>query len=103
ADLKLLMSEQESFGLVLLESMACEVATIGTAVGGIPEVVNDGDTGYIVAVGYTARASELALRLLTDEGLPARFSKQARRRMEEIFSSDTIISQYIQLYERLLR
>lgn len=103
ADLKLLMSEQESFGLVLLEAMACEVATIGTDVGGIPEVIKDGETGYIVDVGDTERASELALKLLNDEEMLERFSKQARQRMEENFSSDTIISQYIQLYERLLR
>lgn len=103
SDLKLLMSEQESFGLVLLEAMACEVATIGTNVGGIPEVIEDGETGYIVDVGDTKRASELALQMLTDETKLETFSKQARRRMEMYFSSEAIISQYIQLYERLIR
>src|SRR5699024_6783329 len=66
SDLKLLMSEQESFGLVLLEAMACEVAVIGTNVGGIPEVITHHETGYIVEVGDIDQASKYAIRLLTD-------------------------------------
>src|SRR5699024_177770 len=48
SDLKLLLSEKESFGLVLLEAMNCEVPCIGTNIGGIPEVIEHGETGYII-------------------------------------------------------
>src|SRR5699024_404933 len=54
SDLLLLTSEQESFGLVILEAMACEVPSIGTNVGGIPEVINHGETGYLVELGDIA-------------------------------------------------
>src|SRR5699024_2136609 len=69
SDIKLLMSEQESFGLVLLEAMACEVATIGTNVGGIPEVISHGETGYVVELGDTEAAAKYAIHLLKDEDL----------------------------------
>ena len=51
SDLMLLLSEKESFGLVALEAMACGVPVIGTNVGGIPEVITDGETGYICELG----------------------------------------------------
>src|SRR5690606_34626594 len=51
SDLMLLLSEKESFGLVALEAMACGVPCIGTDVGGIPEVISDGETGYICTMG----------------------------------------------------
>ena len=53
------MSEQESFGLVLLEAMACKVVPIGTNVGGIPEVIEHGETGYIVELGDIEASSKL--------------------------------------------
>src|SRR5699024_7035631 len=67
ADLRFMMPVTDSCGLVLLEAMACEVATIGTDVRGIAEVIKDGKSGYIVDVGATERASELALRRLNHE------------------------------------
>src|SRR5699024_1769965 len=67
SDLKLLMSEQESFGLVLLEAMSCEVPCIGTNVGGIPEVISHGETGYIVELGDIESAAHYALKLLKDD------------------------------------
>ncbi len=48
SDVKLLLSEKESFGLVLLEAMACRVPCVGTAIGGIPEVIEDGKTAFYV-------------------------------------------------------
>ena len=102
SDLKLLMSEQESFGLVLLEAMACEVPTIGTNVGGSPEVIEENKTGYIVELGSINEASEKAVHLLSDATLLEQFSKQAKVRVEEHFSSKAIVWQYIDLYNRLL-
>ncbi len=67
SDLKLLMSEKESFGLVLLEAMSCEVPCIGTNVGGIPEVIKHNETGFIVELGDTDRAAAYATDLLHNE------------------------------------
>src|SRR5690625_2607351 len=102
SDLKLLMSEQESFGLVLLEAMACEVATIGTNVGGIPEVIEHGKTGYVVELGDTVTAANYAIRLLKDKQLLQTFSKQALQRARSLFHSKEIVEQYIALYNKLL-
>lgn len=101
SDVKLLMSEQESFGLVLLEAMACEVATIGTNVGGIPEVIEHEKTGYIVELGDTKSAAAYATKLLSDEKLLKQFSQNAVERANTIFHSDEIVQQYISLYESL--
>lgn len=102
SDLKLLMSEQESFGLVLLEAMACEVATIGTNIGGIPEVIVHGETGFLVDIGDTSQAADYAIQLLSDPDLLRRFSQAALKRAKTMFYSDEIVDQYIALYDRLL-
>ncbi|MEI3604752.1 N-acetyl-alpha-D-glucosaminyl L-malate synthase BshA [Pseudogracilibacillus sp. SE30717A] len=102
SDLKLLMSEQESFGLVLLEAMACEVSTIGTNIGGIPEVISHGETGYIVELGDTETAANYAISLLNDEKLLKKFSAQALNRAQTLFHSEHIVEQYIMLYKKLL-
>lgn len=67
SDLKLLLSEKESFGLVLLEAMACGVPGIGTAIGGIPEVIDHGVNGYLVPLGDTQSVADYAVELLQDE------------------------------------
>lgn len=101
ADIKLLMSEQESFGLVLLEAMACKVATIGTDVGGIPEVIEHGKTGYIVPLGDVERAADHAINLLYDEKLLNELSENAYDRVYKHFHSEEIVQQYITLYKEL--
>ena len=63
SDLKLLLSEKESFGLVLLEAMACGVPCIGTNTGGIPEVIEHEKTGYICEVGDVEEAASKAIQL----------------------------------------
>ncbi|WP_430791376.1 N-acetyl-alpha-D-glucosaminyl L-malate synthase BshA [Virgibacillus flavescens] len=102
ADLKLLLSEKESFGLVLLEAMACEVPGIGTDIGGIPEVIKHNETGYIVKVGETDKAAELAVHLLRDEDLLKQFSQNAYKRAREHFHSELIVNQYLDIYNRVL-
>lgn len=103
ADLKLLMSEKESFGLVLLEAMACEVPCIGTNTGGIPEVIEHGETGFIVDVKDVESASRYALRLLTDEKVFRQFSKNAFRHARAHFHSDKIVQEYETIYKNLLK
>ncbi|MEN2464856.1 N-acetyl-alpha-D-glucosaminyl L-malate synthase BshA [Ornithinibacillus sp. FSL M8-0202] len=102
ADLNLLLSEKESFGLVLIEAMACEVACIGTNVGGIPEVIVHDETGYIVELGDVETAAYYAKQLLTDESLLKRFSEKALERVRNHFHSSIILNQYMDLYHKLL-
>jgi N-acetyl-alpha-D-glucosaminyl L-malate synthase BshA len=103
ADLKLLMSEKESFGLVLLEAMACEVPCIGTNVGGIPEVIKHGETGYIVNLSDVEEASRQALRLLTDDSLLRQFARHAVEHAKAHFNSDKVVQEYEDLYNKLLK
>ncbi|MEC1260555.1 N-acetyl-alpha-D-glucosaminyl L-malate synthase BshA [Bacillus swezeyi] len=102
SDLKLLLSEKESFGLVLLEAMACGVPCIGTNIGGIPEVIKDGTSGYLVNVGDVEDTAEKALQLLTDDRLHRRFAEAALKNIKERFSSSHIISQYEDVYRQLI-
>ncbi|WP_461182773.1 N-acetyl-alpha-D-glucosaminyl L-malate synthase BshA [Virgibacillus kimchii] len=102
ADLKLLMSEKESFGLVLLEAMACEVPCIGTNTGGIPEVIEHGKTGYIVDVEDIENAGKYAVQLLTDEKNFLQFSRSAIEHARKYFHSDKITQEYERLYSKLL-
>ncbi|AZB43313.1 N-acetyl-alpha-D-glucosaminyl L-malate synthase BshA [Bacillus sp. FJAT-42376] len=103
SDIKLLMSEKESFGLVLLEAMACGVPCIGTNIGGIPEVISDGKNGFIVEVGDVEAAAENVLSLLENEELHSRFSEQAMIDSQEIFKRDQIVGQYESIYYGLLQ
>lgn len=102
SDLMLLLSEKESFGLVALEAMACGVPCIGTKVGGIPEVIEDGYNGFLCELGDTDEIAEKALILLQNEELLQRFSEQALSVPAERFEADMIVSKYEDLYERLL-
>jgi len=101
-DLFLLPSEEESFGLTALEAMNCGVPVVATDVGGLPEVIVDGETGYLRPVGDVEGMAAGAVELLTDPSRLERFRVQARRRAEENFDSDRIIPRYEALYEELL-
>ncbi|GAF65267.1 N-acetyl-alpha-D-glucosaminyl L-malate synthase BshA [Alkalihalobacillus trypoxylicola] len=98
SDLLFLLSEKESFGLVALEAMACGVPVIGSNIGGIPEVIDDGISGYLGEVGDIKGFSEKALKLLTDESLYADFQRESLKRAEKHFSSSEIVKQYEAIY-----
>lgn len=100
ADLLLLPSEKESFGLVALEAMACGVPVIGSTIGGIPEVVDHGRSGFLSDVGQVNDMAENAIRLLQDLELWNRFSKAARKRAQ-LFTLDEQVKKYEALYESL--
>ncbi|WP_203361914.1 N-acetyl-alpha-D-glucosaminyl L-malate synthase BshA [Bacillus sp. REN10] len=102
SDLLLLLSEKESFGLVLLEAMACGVPCIGTNIGGIPEVIEHGLNGFISEVGDIANMSRQAIELLTDEVLYQHFQEKALETVRTRFDSKQIVGQYEQLYYELL-
>ena len=101
SDLKLLLSEKESFGLVLLEAMACGVPGIGTNIGGIPEVIEHGKNGFIVELGDTDAVANYALQILSDEQNLAQFREQAFASVAERFNSEDIVKQYEEIYYRL--
>ncbi|MBM7094625.1 N-acetyl-alpha-D-glucosaminyl L-malate synthase BshA [Bacillus sp. H-16] len=103
SDLKLLLSEKESFGLVLLEAMACGLPVIGTNIGGIPEVINDKESGFICDLGDIEQIARKAVEILSDDNLHASMSKEAKRRAEEIFHQDLIVAQYEEIYERTIK
>lgn len=103
ADIMLLPSEKESFGLVLLEAMACGVPCIGTDVGGIPEVIRHGKNGFITQLGDVEQMGAFAMDLLTDEKLWQRFSESSIHYAAENFHSDQIVAQYEAIYEEVLQ
>jgi N-acetyl-alpha-D-glucosaminyl L-malate synthase BshA len=102
SDLMLLLSEKESFGLVALEAMACGVPCIGTNTGGIPEVISDGETGYICTLGDITDISKKAIKLLNDEPLLERFASQSVSLAKGRFSASQIVIQYEEFYYELL-
>jgi N-acetyl-alpha-D-glucosaminyl L-malate synthase BshA len=102
ADVLLLPSEQESFGLAALEAMACEVPVIASRVGGVPEVVTDGETGFLSEVGDLEKMAEDAARLLTDASLRREMGKRARESAVSRYRTDIVIPRYIEFYERVL-
>src|SRR5207248_8462569 len=79
ADVMLLPSQLESFGLAALEAMACEVVPIATRVGGLPEVVEDGVSGFLAAVGDVETMAQRAIGILEDEAKLREMGKRARR------------------------
>lgn len=103
ADVFLLPSELESFGLAALEAQACEVPVIATRIGGIPEVVNDGETGFLSDVGDVEKMTKDTLHLLQDEELRRAFGEKGRDLAVQRYSTSKIIPQYIAFYEKIVQ
>ena len=103
SDLFLLPSLQESFGLSALEAMSCGVPVVASKVGGLPEVVMDGVTGYLHPPDAVDRMAESAITMLSDSALHARMAADGVRLAVERFSASRIVPQYEALYERTLR
>ena len=101
ADLFLLPSRLESFGLVALEAMACGVPVVATAVGGVPEVVPHGEAGYLAEVGAIDEMAEAGVDLLRDADRWRRTSDAAREAAAR-FDADRVIPLYEAYYEEVL-
>lgn len=102
ADLFLLPSSTESFGLVALEAMASGVPVIASDVGGIPEVIEHGRTGYLAPVGDVDAMSGFAIELLQDEARHCQFGTEAQQQAKARFDHRLIVPQYEKLYETTL-
>jgi N-acetyl-alpha-D-glucosaminyl L-malate synthase BshA len=102
ADLFLLPTELESFGLSALEAMACGVPVIGTDAGGLPEVVCSGETGVLLPVGDVEAMARTALEILGDPDRRRAMGAAARRRAVEHFGVERVVGQYEAFYERVL-
>ena len=102
ADLLLLPSSQESFGVAALEAMACEVPVVASRVGGLPEVIADGETGFLREPDDIEGMAASALRLLSDPALHRRVAQDALRAVHERFCAEEIVPRYEALYQEVL-
>jgi glycosyltransferase involved in cell wall biosynthesis len=97
----LLPSTQESFGLAALEAMACEVPVVASRVGGLPEVIEDGRTGFLHPPADLEGMARSAVALLTDRPLHARVAAAARQTVETRFCDREIVPLYERYYEEV--
>jgi N-acetyl-alpha-D-glucosaminyl L-malate synthase BshA len=102
ADLMLMPSEMESFGLAALEAMACRVPAIATRVGGVSELIDDGRNGLLFEVGDVASMSEAAIALLQDPARLEELSAASRKTAQDQFCASTIIGKYESYYRHIL-
>jgi glycosyltransferase involved in cell wall biosynthesis len=102
SDVFLLPSEQESFGLAALEAMACEVPVVASNVGGLPEVISHGVTGFLHEPDDLDGMAASALALLTDSALHQRVANAACTRVREEFCVNRVVPMYEEYYERVL-
>jgi len=102
ADLFLLPSQLESFGLAALEAMACEVPVIATNAGGVPEVVEHGVDGYLVEPGDVKLAGNYAIEILSRADRGREMGQRARSDARKKFCANDVIPMYERYYERVL-
>ena len=102
SDLFLLPSGSESFGLAALEAMACGSPVVASRVGGLPEVIIDGETGYLCEVGDIDEMAAASIRILSDDKHRKELSDAGRAFAVKHFSSECIVPQYEEYYRRIL-
>lgn len=102
ADVLLLPSELESFGLVALEAMSCQVPVVATNVGGLPEVIAHGETGYLSALGNVDEMAGYALEILKNPELKKKLGVAGRQRALDLYEQNRIVPLYEDYYQRVL-
>ena len=103
ADLMLMPSELESFGLAALEAMACKVPSIATRVGGVPELIEDGVTGLLYGVGEVDEMAAGALSLLKHRARLEAMREAGRKTAQKRFCSSLVVPHYVRYYEEVLQ
>jgi len=102
SDLMLMPSELESFGLAALEAMACEVPSISTRAGGVPELIEHGKNGMLAAVGDVEAMAKYAIELLSDDARLKTMGENARFEAQSRFCSTGIIPRYVEFYQKVV-
>jgi N-acetyl-alpha-D-glucosaminyl L-malate synthase BshA len=102
ADLMVMPSELESFGLAALEAMACKVPSIATRVGGVPELIDDGITGLLYPVGDVESMAEGAVNLLKDRDRLEAMRNAGRKTAQKRFCASLVVPHYVRFYEQVL-
>jgi len=102
ADLFLIPSQSESFGLAALEAMACGVPVISSSVGGLPELIRHNETGFIAEIGDIPRMAKYAIDLLTNDKKHKLFSDNSRKRAVENFDTKSVLPLYENYYDKIL-
>ena len=95
-------SQSESFGLSALEAMACGVPVVSSNAGGLPELNLHGETGYLAEIGDISKMAEYAVELLGNRNKYNIFSRNARDRAVNLFSTEKIVPVYEQYYEKII-
>jgi glycosyltransferase involved in cell wall biosynthesis len=94
-------SFSEAFGMSLIEAMASEVPVVATSVGGMPDIVGDGETGLLVAPGDSAALATAIIRLLSDQELREKMGKAGRQRAVDLFSWEQVVKSLLNFYQEL--
>lgn len=102
ADVFLLPSSKESFGLVALEAMACGVPVVASNIGGVPEVVPAGEAGFLCPMGDVEAMAEAVSQILSDQELHDQFALNAQAVVAENFTAEHVVPQYEKIYRRVI-
>ncbi|MCB0718658.1 MAG: N-acetyl-alpha-D-glucosaminyl L-malate synthase BshA [Bacteroidetes bacterium] len=102
ADVFLMPSETETFGLAALEAMACGVPVVASNVGGLPELIEEGQSGFLCTLGDLDAFTERTLQIISDEATLERMSASARSRAENDFDVNRVVPRYESYYETVL-
>jgi N-acetyl-alpha-D-glucosaminyl L-malate synthase BshA len=103
ADAFLLPSNYEAFGLAALEAMACGLPVVASKVGGVPELIQDGKTGFLVGPDEYEAGAERLYQILTDPALAARLREAGLKAVRENFTADAVVPLYEDFYYRLMK
>ena len=103
SDIFLLPSQSESFGLSALEAMSCGVPVVASNIGGIPELIEHGETGFVAEFGDTSRMAKYVIELFDNPKKHQAFAENARLRAIEQFDSKIVIPKYVEAYEKMLK
>ncbi len=98
ADIFVLPSRSEAFPNAVMEAMASGLPIVATAVGGVPELIADGETGRLVPAGSTTALAQALIDMLDQPAQAAELGRAARRRIEQKFSFDRMVDQFARLY-----
>lgn len=101
ADLFILPSTQESFGMAALEAMACQIPVIASRVGGLPELIDDGQTGFLCGPDDIDGMATIAIQVLSDRQLAQRVGTAAAHSVFQRFSADKIVPMYERVYDKV--